>query len=48
MPERILAGIGGVLLCYANGVTDALGVGILVITVVMHIVRVRARAAVVA
>ena len=48
MPERILAGIGGVLLCYANGVTDLLGVGILVVVVVLHIVRVRARAAVVA
>ena len=41
MPERIAAGISGLLLCYANGVSDAIGLGMLTIVVVVHLARTR-------
>jgi TRAP-type uncharacterized transport system fused permease subunit len=44
MPERIAAGVAGVLLCYAGGVSDAAGLGVLAVIVVAHVVRVRGRA----
>ena len=41
MPERIAAGIAGVLLCYASGVSDALGIGVLALVAFSHVARVR-------
>jgi TRAP transporter 4TM/12TM fusion protein len=47
LPERIAAGIAGLLLCYANGVSDIVGLGVLIAVMVAHIVRTRRRAVVV-
>lgn len=43
MPERIAAGIAGILLCYASGVSDALGIGVLALVVFGHVARVRVK-----
>jgi TRAP transporter 4TM/12TM fusion protein len=39
MPERVAAGVAGLLLCYANGVSDVAGIGLLAIVIAVHIVR---------
>jgi TRAP-type uncharacterized transport system fused permease subunit len=44
-PERSAAGIAGVLLCHSNGLSDAAGLGVLVIVVVGHVLRTRRRIA---
>jgi len=41
MPERIAAGVAGGLLCYANGISDLAGFGLLGIVVIAHILRTR-------
>jgi TRAP-type uncharacterized transport system fused permease subunit len=41
MLERICAGVAGLLLCYANGVSDIGGLGLLAIVVLAHVVRTR-------
>ena len=41
MLERICAGVAGLLLCYANGISDIGGLGVLAIVVVVHVVRTR-------
>jgi len=43
MLERICAGVAGLLLCYANGISDIGGLGVLAIVVVVHVVRTRGR-----
>ena len=43
MPERIAAGIAGILLCYASGVSDALGIGVLALVAFSHVARVRVK-----
>ena len=41
MPERVAAGIAGVLLCYAGPISDAAGVVLLVFVAGVHVMRVR-------
>jgi len=41
MPERIGAGIAGALLCYANAYSDLAGIGLMILVVIAHLVRVR-------
>ena len=41
MPERIAAGIAGLLLCYAGITSDALGAVLLVLVIGAHVVRAR-------
>jgi len=43
--ERILAGIAGLLLCYAGGIADLAGVGVLVLLAAMNFFRLRTPAA---
>lgn len=43
MPERIAAGIAGIMLCYASGVSDALGIGVLALVAFSHVARVRVK-----
>ena len=43
MPERIAAGIAGVLLCYASGVSDALGIGVLDLVAFSQVARARVK-----
>ncbi|HEU5318825.1 MAG TPA: TRAP transporter fused permease subunit [Chloroflexota bacterium] len=42
LPERVLATAGGLLLFYANRVTDVVGIALLLLTGVVHTVRLRA------
>jgi TRAP-type uncharacterized transport system fused permease subunit len=44
VPERIGAGVAGVLLCYANGVSDAVGLVVLIIVCIAHLARPATRA----
>ncbi len=46
MPERIGAGIAGVVLCHANGMSDAVGFGLIAVVIGVHLVRTRALPAV--
>jgi TRAP transporter 4TM/12TM fusion protein len=45
LPERIAAGIAGLLLCFANGASDAAGLALLAIIIAVHIIRTRSRVA---
>jgi TRAP-type uncharacterized transport system fused permease subunit len=39
--ERVLAGVGGLLLLYASTTTDLIGLGLLVVSIVLHVIRTR-------
>ena len=45
VPERIAAGVAGVLLFAAGGVVDLAGAGLFVAVVVVHVIRIRRRLA---
>jgi TRAP-type uncharacterized transport system fused permease subunit len=41
MPERVAAGIAGLLLCYANGLSDVVGIVVLMLVILVHLARTR-------
>jgi len=41
-PERVLATVAGLLLFYANPISDAVGLGLLILTAAVHAFRIRA------
>jgi TRAP-type uncharacterized transport system fused permease subunit len=39
LAERVAAGVAGLLLCYANGVSDAVGLAVLIVVCIAHLAR---------
>ena len=41
LPERVAAGVAGLLLCHANGTSDVAGLLLLLVVIVAHVIRTR-------